>query len=541
MARFTRSVKGALGSVARAMRSASSRAGTAISSAAGPTTVPGPDMDASAGGGSGRRGYDTVAGSLSDAGGDGDGARGTGADDPAGFRATGRAGRDDDGAAVGARGDDVVPWSVRALAAWSWRLIAIAAALAILVWVAVQLKVVVVALLVSILLAVLLTPISAFLRRIGLPRSVAALGAMIVLVGFVTGLLVLAGQSIASGFQRLADQALEGFDQMVTWLGTGPLGLDQQALDNAMERAGETIQQNSETLATGVLNVTSSVAEILAGFFIAIFCTFFFLSDGRTIWHWLVRLAPASTRTTVHEAGIRAWYTVTGYTRGQIIVAFIDAVGIGAAAALLQVPLALPIAILVFLGAFIPIIGALVSGAVAALVAFVDSGIYIALAMLGAVLLVQFIESHILQPMIQSRAVKVHPIAVLLAVAGGTAVASLVGALFAVPIVAVINSVGLYLAGRDPQPHLATSYARPGGPPGALHVLAPTADEVVEVPFTDDFDEMEAEEERARQARAAAVRAKGAPTGGARPGASAPGAGGSSGGEPGTATTDPES
>jgi hypothetical protein len=161
--------------------------------------------------------------------------------------------------------------------------------------------------------------------------------------------------------------------------------------------------------------------------------------------------------------------------------------------------------------------------------------------MLGAVLLVQFIESHILQPMIQSRAVKVHPIAVLLAVAGGTAVASLVGALFAVPIVAVINSVGLYLAGRDPQPHLATSYARPGGPPGALHVLAPTADEVVEVPFTDDFDEMEAEEERARQARAAAVRAKGAPTGGARPGASAPGAGGSSGGEPGTATTDPES
>lgn len=380
--------------------------------------------------------------------------------------------------------DRTVPWTIRALAAWSWRFIAICLAAAVVGWLLVQLKVVVVSLLVAILLSVLLAPLASFLRRrLFFPRTVAALTSLALLVILVVGLLVLAGQSIASGFRQLADQALEGFDQLVSWLGTGPLGLDQAAIDNAMEQAGQALRENSESLATGVVSVTSSVVEVFAGFFIAIFCTFFFLADGRSVWSWVVRLTPVRARTTVHEAGVRAWYTVSGYTRGQIIVAFIDAVGIGAAAALLGVPLALPIAILVLLGAFVPIIGALISGTVAVLVAVVDSGIYVALAMLGAVLLVQFIESNVLQPLIQSRAVKVHPIAVLLAVAGGTAVAGLIGALFAVPIIAVVNSVGLYLVGRDPRPSLAEDYPRPGGPPVGLLELAPTADEAEDEPL----------------------------------------------------------
>ncbi|MGC5616827.1 AI-2E family transporter [Georgenia sp. Z1491] len=384
--------------------------------------------------------------------------------------------------------DRTVPWTMRAVASWSWRIIVITAAAAIIGWLLVQLRTIVVSLMVAMLLSVLLAPVAAFLRRrLRFPRAIAALTSLLVLVVLVVGLLALAGQSIASGFQRLADEALAGFDQLVSWLGTGPLGLDQTDIDAAMEQGGQTLQDNSEFLATGVLTVTSSVVEVLAGFFIAIFCTFFFLSDGRSLWSWAVRLTPTRARPTIHEAGIRAWYTVSGYTRGQILVAFVDAVGIGLAAALLGVPLALPIAILVFLGAFIPIIGALVSGTVAVLVAVVDSGFYIALAMLGAVLLVQFIESHVLQPVIQSRAVQLHPIAVLLAVAGGTAVAGLVGALFAVPVVAVVNSVGLYLAGRDPQPHLAVDVRRTGGPPSAVLEYAPTADEPEEEPFADVF------------------------------------------------------
>ncbi|MGC5628645.1 AI-2E family transporter [Georgenia sp. Z1344] len=469
MARLRRSIRSALGSTTR-------RATAAVAAAARParrepddgpgeTARPGESLRAEEGRLLSRTGAGLVPGDVD----------------------AGAAGADDE---LRAAPDRTVPWTMRAIASWSWRIVVITLAAAIIGWLLVQLRTIVVSLMVAMLLSVLLAPLASFLRRRArFPRAIAALASLVVLVAVVAGLLVLAGQSIASGFQRLADQALLGIDQLVSWLGTGPLGLDQADIDTAMEQGTQAISQNSETLATGVLTVTSSVAEIFAGFFIAIFCTFFFLSDGRSLWGWVVRLTPARARPTIHEAGIRAWYTVSGYTRGQIVVAFVDAVGIGLAAALLGVPLALPIAILVFLGAFIPIIGALISGTVAVLVAVVDSGIYIALAMLGAVLFVQFIESHVLQPMIQSRAVQLHPIAVLLAVAGGTAVAGLVGALFAVPVVAVVNSVGLYLAGRDPQPHLAKDLHRTGGPPPTVLEYAPTADEPDEEPFADVFAE----------------------------------------------------
>ena len=169
------------------------------------------------------------------------------------------------------------------------------------------------------------------------------------------------------------------------------------------------------------------------------------VKDGRQIWSWVVRLFPKDTRARADGAGLRAWHTLISYVRATLAVAFVDAVGIGVGAAVLGVPLALPLGVLVFLGSFVPIVGATVTGLVAVLVALVAKGPVTALLLLGVVLLVQQVEGHVLQPLLLGRAVKVHPLAVVLAIATGVLLAGIVGALVAVPIVAVANTVASYL------------------------------------------------------------------------------------------------
>jgi putative heme transporter len=192
----------------------------------------------------------------------------------------------------------------------------------------------------------------------------------------------------------------------------------------------------------------------VAGALISLFCTLFFLHDGRHIWAWVVGLLPRHSRERVHQAGRRGLVTLGGYTRTQILVALVDAVGIGLGAVVLGVPLALPLAALVFIGSFIPIVGALATGFIAILVALVAQGPADALWMLVIVLVVQQIEGHVLQPLLMGHAVSLHPVAVILAVAAGSLAAGIVGALFAVPIVAVLNTVILYLHGHDKFPDL---------------------------------------------------------------------------------------
>ncbi|MEE6295786.1 AI-2E family transporter [Georgenia wangjunii] len=364
--------------------------------------------------------------------------------------------------------DGAVPPAVRAAAGWSWRLIVIAAACVIVGYVVVTFKTVVVAFLVAILLAVLLEPISTRLRRLRLPRSLASLVTIALTLAAVSGLLTLAGRSIIAGFSDLADQATAGFTELLTWLTEGPLGVDESQIDTWLGELQGQLGENSGVLVSGVLSATNSVTQVVTGALISLFCLFFFLKEGRRIWQWFVRLAPVRARDNINEAGIRGWMTLGGYTRTQILVAFVDAVGIGAGAALLGVPLALPLAILVFLGAFIPIVGALVSGSVAVLVAIVDQGVGTGLVMLIIVLGVQQLEGNLLQPWLQGNALSLHPIAILLAVAAGTGVAGILGALFSVPLIAVINTVVLYLHGHDKYPRLATDWHRPGGPPGIL-------------------------------------------------------------------------
>ncbi|WP_240646004.1 AI-2E family transporter [Georgenia sp. SYP-B2076] len=368
-----------------------------------------------------------------------------------------------------ASASDAVPWSVRAAAAWSWRVLVLAAAAAVLVYLVITFKTIVVSVLVAILLSVLLDPVSSMLRRrLRLPRTLASAVTILVTLAVVVGLLVLAGRSIASGFGALAQRANQGFGELISWLSTGPLQIDQPQIDTWLTELQGQIQANASTIVGGVLSATGSVTSVVTGAVIALFCLFFFLKEGRTIWQWVCRLTPASARDRINEAGIRGWVTLGAYARTQILVAFVDAVGIGLGAFILGVPLALPLTVLVFLGSFIPIVGAVLTGSIAVLVALVDQGLVTALIMLGIVLLVQQLESNLLQPWLMGNAVSLHPIAVLLAVTAGTGIAGVLGALFAVPFAAVINTVVLYLHGHDKYPRLATDLNRPGGPPGAL-------------------------------------------------------------------------
>lgn len=356
-----------------------------------------------------------------------------------------------------------VPRSVQLAAAWSWRVLLIVTGIAVVGSLLAVSKVLWVPVVVALLLTVLLTPVvDALVGRARLPRGVAVAIAVVGLIALVAGLLTIAGRQIALGFGELWAQAAAGLEELLDYLAEGPLDLDREQIDAYLEQAGDQLSTNSGSLVSGALSATVTIGHVLAGTLVALFCTIFFLKDGALIWAWLVRLFPAPARLRVHEAGRRGLITLAAFTRTQILVALIDAVGIGLGALILGIPLAVPLAVLVFLASFIPFVGAIATGAIAVLVALVDQGVGSALIMLAIVLAVQQVESHVLQPLLLGHAVSLHPVAVLLSVAAGSLAAGIVGALFAVPFVATLNTVVLYLHGRDKFPQL-------GQDPSGLH------------------------------------------------------------------------
>ncbi len=343
-------------------------------------------------------------------------------------------------------GHEAVPRGVQVTAAWAWRLLVIAAAAYVGIQIIARMDLVVVPLLIALLLSALLQPAAGWLVRHGARPGLAAAVAMI---GGITviGLLVwLVVREFRQGYDELADQVEGGIDKIRDWLVTGPLGLSEEQIDSAIDSAQQSLEDNRNTLTTGALGVATTLGHVITGALLVAFSTFFFVKDGRRIWTWTVRLFPRDLRPRIDGAGGRAWTTLISYVRATIAVAFVDAVGIGIAVAVLGVPLALPLAVLVFLGAFIPIIGATLSGMVAVLVALVANGPLTALLVLAAVILVQQLEGHVLQPVLLGRAVRVHPLAVVVAIAAGVLLAGIVGALVAVPIVAVANTVAAYLS-----------------------------------------------------------------------------------------------
>ena len=342
--------------------------------------------------------------------------------------------------------DDGLPRGVRVAGAWAWRLILFAAAAYLLLRLMGVLRVVVIPVVVALLLAALLEPAAAALRRRGVNKSLAAGVVLVAGLVLVFGGLGLIIQTFISQFDDLSRQVTEGIARIETWLAQGPLHISQAQLTSGMERLQQQLADNQGALTAGALSTATTLGEVVAGFFLVLFTLFFFLRDGGQIWRFLCRLLPRPAQVPVARAGHYSWFTLVSYVRATVLVAFVDAVGIGIGLAVLRVPLALPLAALVFLGAFIPVVGATLTGAVAVLVALVTNGPVSALLVLGVVIAVQQLEGHVLQPLIMGRAVSLHPLAVILAIATGVVVTGIVGGLVAVPMLAVANTAVRYLA-----------------------------------------------------------------------------------------------
>lgn len=347
--------------------------------------------------------------------------------------------------AISAVHDDV-PRGVRIAGAWAWRFVAISAAGAIVIWLIMQFSIIVIPLLVAALLTALLGPAVDALARRRWPHGLAVALALVALVVVVGGLGWLAVAQIRVEYPQLQQRAVTFWAETQAWVLSLPFAISERDVRDFGTNILGTLRDDLSSILSSALTVGSSLGHFAAGLLLTIFALIFTLGDGRGIWHWLVGLLPEQARAATDGAAKAGWVTLGNFVRVQVLVAFIDAVGIGLGAYILGLffpggmPLVIPIAILVFLGSFIPIIGAVVTGAIAVLVALISFGVWPGVIMLGIVLLVQQIESHVLQPLIMGTAVKVHPLAVVLAVAAGSTVAGIPGALFAVPTVAFLNN-----------------------------------------------------------------------------------------------------
>ena len=359
------------------------------------------------------------------------------------------------------RDDAEVPHSLRIAAAWSWRLIVVG----LVGWAMLRfinlISIVVIPLSIALLLSALLAPAVGWLFRLRLPRSLATFLVLICGIGAVAGTLTLVINQFIAGLPELTDKTSDGVRQIQQWAKTGPLRLSDAQVNQAIDNAQNWVNSNTAALTSTGIATAATLFELITGMLLVLFSTFFFLRDGRKIWRFIVRLFPVNARWSLADAGDAAWSTLGSYVRATVLVAFIDALGIGIALVVLKIPFPFPLAALVFLGAFIPIVGASVSGAVAVLVALVDQGWVISLIVLGAVILVQQVEGHLLQPLIMGRAVAIHPLVVIIGIASGVVLAGIIGALVAVPVIAVLNTAVRRLARR-----------RPEIPPDAVVVLA---------------------------------------------------------------------
>ncbi|MEU6051281.1 AI-2E family transporter [Streptomyces xanthochromogenes] len=379
--------------------------------------------------------------------------------------------------AVSARPDpvDAVPWSMRVAAAVGWRLLVLAGSIYVLTQIISAVSLVVLAFVAALLITALLQPTVARLKRMGLPRGLAT--ALTAISGFVIMGLVgwFVVWQVMDNLDDLSSKVRAGIEELKRWALNSPFHVTEDQINQIAKNLSDTIGANTNEITTAGLQGVTVLVEVLTGILLAMFSTLFLLYDGPKIWQWVLNLVPEAARPGVAGAGPKAWRTLTAYVRGTVIVALIDAICIGIGIYFLGVPMAVPLAVFIFLFAFIPLVGAVVSGALAVVVALVTDGVFNALMVLLVVLAVQQIEGHVLQPFILGRAVRVHPLAVVLSVAAGGLVGGIGGAVVAVPLVAVTNTVVGYLRKYSRENALRSAQAIEGAPPVAV-VPAVTAD-----------------------------------------------------------------
>jgi len=358
--------------------------------------------------------------------------------------------------------DDSVSPLVRKTAAWSWRLLVILGVIIALVWLFLQFEILFVPLALATILAALLMPVVDYLDRRGAPRGGAVALVLLSGISLVGALLAFVITQFIEGAPALVTQMTTSIEGAGTWLTDGPLDVSHHQINQARDAVIEALRGNQEKLTSGALSTAGTVTEIVTGVLLVFFTLIFFLQGGRNIFSFVTQIIPAASRERVRSAGRAGFQSLIGYVRATFLVAFVDAVGIGVGLAVMGVPLALPLASLVFMGAFVPLVGAVVTGFVAVIVALIAKGWIYALIALGLIVAVQQFEGHVLQPLVMGRAVSIHPLAIVLAIAGGAVLAGIPGALLAVPALAFLNSSMRVLLADDPEAEAAAVEARDG-------------------------------------------------------------------------------
>jgi putative heme transporter len=346
--------------------------------------------------------------------------------------------------------DESVSPLIRKTAAWSWRLLIIGAAVLAALWVVVHLELIFVPVALAAMMAALLLPAVDLLHSRRVPRGAAVAGVILGAIAVVGGIMTFVVSQFVSGAPGLVEQVTRSIDGLRIWLIEGPAHLSKDQIDHAGDSVITAIRENQAKLTSGALSTAGTITEIVTGALLVLFTLIFLLNGGRDIFAFVTKIFPVTVRDRVRDAGRAGFRSLIGYVRATCLVALVDAIGIGTGLAIMGVPLALPLASLVFLGAFIPLVGAVLTGGIAVIVALIAKGWVYALITLGLIIAVQQLEAHVLQPIVMGRAVSLHPLAVVLAIAGGGVLAGIVGALLAVPILAVLNSAVRVLLAPDP-------------------------------------------------------------------------------------------
>jgi predicted PurR-regulated permease PerM len=346
------------------------------------------------------------------------------------------------------QGSPVPSWYAT-LASYAGRFLLIVAAGYVVLYLVVRLRVVFLPIFVALVIAsVLVTPVR-WLTEKGWKPLLATWTVLLLTSLMIVGIFTLIVPAFVTQVDNLGQRIEQGADRLLQWLVAGPLGLSERQIDDYIQRAGEQIRQNSSVITGGVLSGVLNTVEFLAGAILMLVLLFFFLKDGESIGGWVLRQFSDRTKPHMREMGHRAFATLAAYARGTSIIALVDAVLIGVALVIVGNPLAFPLGVITFFASFFPIVGAVAAGAIAALVTLVSNGLPKALIITGVIVAIQQIEGDVLQPVVMGRLVRLHPVAILLALTSGGILAGIAGAFVAVPIAAVVSNVGHYLKTLD--------------------------------------------------------------------------------------------
>jgi len=391
----------------------------------------------------------------------GDPAGTTGEQDAPGSRDDLELGEWESAAAQAGPGQPRVPGWLERAAGWAWRLLILGALLYVMVRLVSALRLVVLPCVAALLLTALLQPLTQRLRRAGLPALAATWCTLLAAAAVLAGVVALAATRTSADYQTLVTDINNTSRDLQKWLAGAPFHLRRPGLQQLTDRLIAFLKAHQSAVAGTVVSGGRIFLEILAGLVLTMFVTFFLLKDGERIWAWLTSFLSPSPRARTRGAGAAAWQALTYYVRGTVAVAAIHAVVIGVTLWILGVPLLIPLVILVFLAAFVPLVGILVAGTLAVAVTLGTRGWVAALILVAVFIVENQLESHLLQPVVVGRMVRFHPLAIILVLAVGGVAGGIAGAVVAVPTAVALFRALPYLLGRRP---VTADGADPPGP-----------------------------------------------------------------------------